>query len=58
VQVLRPGDMVWFGPEERHWHGASPSTALTHLALQEAKEGQTVTWAEHVSDADYAAEPV
>jgi quercetin dioxygenase-like cupin family protein len=49
VQVLRPGDMVWFGPEERHWHGASPSTALTHLALQEAKD---------VSDADYAAEPV
>jgi quercetin dioxygenase-like cupin family protein len=57
VQVLHPGDMVWFGPDERHWHGAAPTTAMTHLALQEAKDGQTVVWAEHVTDAAYGTDP-
>ncbi|WP_416881393.1 cupin domain-containing protein [Marivita sp.] len=53
VQVLRPGDTVWFAPGERHWHGASPDCAMTHLAVQTAVEGKTADWQEHVSDADY-----
>ena len=53
VQVLRPGDTVWFPPGERHWHGASPECAMTHLAVQTAVEGKTANWMEHVSDADY-----
>lgn len=55
VQVLRPGDTVWFAPGERHWHGASPDCAMTHLAVQTAVEGKTADWQEHVSDADYNA---
>ncbi|MEO8244344.1 MAG: cupin domain-containing protein [bacterium] len=55
VQIVNPGDQVWFAPDERHWHGAGPTTAMTHLALHEALDGNTVTWAEPVSDADYAA---
>ena len=53
VQVLRPGYTVWFAPGERHWHGASPDCAMTHLAVQTAVEGKTADWQEHVSDADY-----
>lgn len=53
VQVLRPGDTVWFAPGERHWHGASPDCAMTHLAVQTAVDGRTADWQEHVSDADY-----
>jgi quercetin dioxygenase-like cupin family protein len=53
IQVLNPGDQVWFAPGERHWHGAAPDTAMTHLALQEAEDGRTTDWAEPVSDADY-----
>jgi len=53
VQTLNPGDQVWFAPGERHWHGAAPDTAMTHLALQEAEGGRTTDWAEPVSDADY-----
>lgn len=55
VQVLRPGDTVWFAPGERHWHGASPECAMTHLAVQTAVEGKTADWQEHVEDADYNA---
>ncbi|MCR9158630.1 MAG: cupin domain-containing protein [Rhodobacteraceae bacterium] len=55
VQVLRPGDTVWFAPGERHWHGASPDCAMTHLAVQTAVEGKTANWLEHVEDADYNA---
>jgi quercetin dioxygenase-like cupin family protein len=55
VQVLRPGDTVWFAPGERHWHGASPDCAMTHLAVQTAVEGKTADWQEHVEDADYNA---
>ncbi|AXC48777.1 cupin domain-containing protein [Paracoccus suum] len=56
VEELRPGDIVWFAPGERHWHGAAPDTAMTHLALQEAGEdGSAVTWLEPVSAADYRA---
>jgi quercetin dioxygenase-like cupin family protein len=53
VQVLHPGDTVWFAPGERHWHGASPDCAMTHMAVQTSVEGRTADWAEHVSDDDY-----
>ncbi|WP_283179654.1 cupin domain-containing protein [Gemmobacter sp. 24YEA27] len=53
VEEIRPGDVVWFAPDERHWHGASPATAMTHIALQEVKDGKVVDWLEHVSDAEY-----
>ncbi len=55
VEEIRPGDVVWFAPGERHWHGASPQAAMTHLAIQEVKDGKAVDWAEQVSDADYGA---
>ncbi|WP_108860123.1 cupin domain-containing protein [Ruegeria sp. Alg231-54] len=55
VQLLRPGDTVWFAPGERHWHGASPDCAMTHLAVQTSVEGKTADWMEHVSDGDYSA---
>ena len=54
VEELRPGDVVFFAPGEKHWHGAGPETAMTHIAIQEVKDGRTVDWLEHVSDADYA----
>ena len=54
VEELRPGDVVFFAPGEKHWHGAGPETAMTHIAIQEVKECRTVDWLEHVSDADYA----
>ena len=53
VEEVRPGDVVWFAPDEKHWHGASPKTAMTHIALQESLEGKVVDWMEHVSDAEY-----
>ncbi|MDX8480670.1 cupin domain-containing protein [Mesorhizobium sp. VK24D] len=55
VAEIRPGDVVWFAPGEKHWHGASPATAMTHIAIQEVKDGKVVDWLEHVSDADYGA---
>lgn len=55
VEVIGPGDVVWFAPDERHWHGAAPDTGMSHIALQEVRDGQVVTWAEPVSDADYGA---
>ena len=55
VQEIRPGDVVWFAPGERHWHGASPQTALSHIAIQEVQDGRAVDWAEPVDDADYLA---
>ncbi|MER8568037.1 cupin domain-containing protein [Mesorhizobium sp. M0924] len=55
VEEICPGDVVWFAPGEKHWHGASPRTAMTHIALQEVKDGKVVDWLEHVSDADYGA---
>jgi quercetin dioxygenase-like cupin family protein len=54
VEEIRPGDVVWFAPGEKHWHGAGPQTAMTHIALQEKLEGKTVDWLEKVSDAQYA----
>lgn len=56
VEEIRPGDVVWFAPGEKHWHGAAPTTAMTHIAVQERLEGKSVEWMEHVTDAQYAAE--
>jgi quercetin dioxygenase-like cupin family protein len=53
VEEIRPGDVVWFAPGEKHWHGASAQTAMSHIAIQEALDGKTVEWMEHVSDAQY-----
>jgi quercetin dioxygenase-like cupin family protein len=53
VEEIRPGDVVWFLPGEKHWHGATPKTAMTHIAIQEALNGQAVDWMEHVSDEQY-----
>lgn len=58
VRILRPSDVVWFAPDEKHWHGAAPETAMTHLAFQEALDGEAVVWLEQVSDEDYAQPPV
>ncbi|HYP64424.1 MAG TPA: cupin domain-containing protein [Acidocella sp.] len=55
VQIIRPGDVVWIAPHERHWHGAAPTTAMTHIAIQEQLHGSAVTWLEHVTDAEYEA---
>ena len=53
VEEIRPGDVVWFAPGEKHWHGASQTTAMTHIAIQEKLEGEAVGWMEHVSDDQY-----
>lgn len=50
---IRPGDVVWCPPNERHWHGATPTTAMTHIAIQEALDGKVVEWMEKVSDEQY-----
>src|SRR3984957_3944162 len=50
IEQIRPGDVVWFAPGEKHWHGASPTTAMTHTAIQEALDGKTVEWLEHMTD--------
>jgi len=55
VEEIRPGDVVWFPPGEKHWHGATPQTAMTHIAIQEALNGKTVDWLEKVSDEQYRA---
>ena len=53
VEEIRPGDVVWFAPGEKHWHGASPTTAMTHIAIQEVKDGKVVDWMEKVTDLQY-----
>lgn len=55
VEEIRPGDIVWFAPGEKHWHGAAASTAMTHIAIQERLDGKAVDWLEHVSDEQYQA---
>jgi quercetin dioxygenase-like cupin family protein len=55
IEEIRPGDVVWFAPGEKHWHGAGPETAMTHLAIQEVENGKVVDWMEQVSDEQYAA---
>jgi quercetin dioxygenase-like cupin family protein len=55
VEEIRPGDVVWFPPGEKHWHGATATTAMGHIAIQEKLDGSPVTWMEQVADADYLA---
>lgn len=55
VQVIRAGDVVWCPPGVRHWHGATPDTAMAHIAIQESQNGSPVTWMEHVTDEQYRA---
>jgi quercetin dioxygenase-like cupin family protein len=55
IEEIRPGDVIWFAPGEKHWHGASPHAGMTHIAIQEALDGKVVDWMEHVSDAQYSA---
>ena len=57
IEEVRPGDTVWFAPNERHWHGASATVGMSHIALQEAEDGKVVDWAEHVSDEQYRPGP-
>jgi quercetin dioxygenase-like cupin family protein len=54
VQDVRSGDKVWFEPGEKHWHGASPTTAMAHIAVQEQLDGKPVDWMEHVTDEQYS----
>ena len=55
VEKIRPGDIVWFPPGEKHWHGASPNTAMSHVAIAESLDGTVVTWMEKVTDEQYGA---
>jgi quercetin dioxygenase-like cupin family protein len=55
IEEIRPGDVVVIGPGEKHWHGAAPNTALTHIAIQEKLDGKAADWMEHVSEAQYQA---
>ena len=57
IEEIRPGDVVWFEPGEKHWHGASPTTAMTHIAIQEALDGKAVEWMEKVRDDEYQRGP-
>jgi quercetin dioxygenase-like cupin family protein len=53
IEEIRPGDVVWFPPSEKHWHGATATTAMTHIAIQESLNGKVVDWMEKVSDKQY-----
>jgi quercetin dioxygenase-like cupin family protein len=53
IEEIQPGDVIWFAPGEKHWHGATPTNALTHIAIQEQLDGKAVDWLEHVSDEQY-----
>jgi quercetin dioxygenase-like cupin family protein len=55
VREIRAGDVVWIPPGEKHWHGASPTNGMTHIAMQEALDGSAASWLEPVSDAEYSA---
>jgi quercetin dioxygenase-like cupin family protein len=55
IEEIRPGDVIWFPPGEKHWHGATATTAMTHIAIQEALDGKTADWMEKVSDDQYQA---
>jgi quercetin dioxygenase-like cupin family protein len=55
VQKIRPGDVVWFAPGEKHWHGATATTAMTHISIVEQADGKSADWMEHVSDEEYQA---
>ena len=58
IEEIRPGDVVWFAPGEKHWHGATPTTAMTHIAIQEKLDGKVVDWMEHVSDEQYRRQDI
>lgn len=53
IEEIRPGDVVWIPPGEKHWHGAAPATAMTHIAVHEQLDGSAVDWLEHVTDEEY-----
>jgi quercetin dioxygenase-like cupin family protein len=53
IEEIRPGDVVWFSPGEKHWHGATPTNGMSHIAIQEALNGKVVDWLEHVADEQY-----
>ena len=53
IETIRPGDIIWFPPGEKHWHGAAPTTALTHIAIAESLDGKVVDWLEKVTDEEY-----
>jgi quercetin dioxygenase-like cupin family protein len=55
IETIHPGDIVWFAPKEKHWHGAAPATAMSHIAIQEKLDGKVVDWLEHVTDEQYSA---
>ena len=55
IERIRPGDVIWFSPGEKHWHGATATTAMTHIAIQEQLDGKTVDWMEKVSDEQYSS---
>jgi quercetin dioxygenase-like cupin family protein len=55
IEEIRPGDVIWFAPGEKHWHGAAPTTAMTHIATQEQLDGKLVDWMEKVTDEQYGA---
>ena len=55
IEEIRAGDVVWFPPLEKHWHGAAPGMAMSHIAIQEMLDGKAVDWLEHVSDEQYSA---
>lgn len=55
IETIRPGDVVWFQPGEKHWHGATATTAMTHIAIVEKLDGKSADWLEHVSDEHYRA---
>jgi quercetin dioxygenase-like cupin family protein len=57
VREIRAGDVIWIPPGEKHWHGAAPTTAMVHVAMQEALDGKHVEWLEHVTDEQYARAP-
>ena len=55
IEEIRPGDVVWFAPNVRHWHGATATTGMSHIAIQEKQDGSAVTWLDPVTDAEYGA---
>ncbi|MCA9753267.1 MAG: cupin domain-containing protein [Gemmatimonadetes bacterium] len=54
IEEIRPGDVIWFEPGEKHWHGAAPETAMAHIAIQESLDGKAVDWLDKVTDEQYA----
>jgi quercetin dioxygenase-like cupin family protein len=55
IHEIKAGDVIWIPPGEKHWHGGAPTTGMAHIATQEALDGKTATWMEHVTDAEYNA---